>query len=169
MLLPNITQEQFGSLDPVLQAEYTVQADGKYRLSVQKVGTWELADTGGLLSALSDERSKRAGAEELARTNGGKLEGIDLPKLQADSTKLADLLAKGDPSETLKARQDELEAEFQRKQALLIDQHRQELATRDERITGISSQLDREQVDNEATRQILAIDPKASPQMLLLT
>lgn len=55
-LFPHLTEKEFGSLDPVLQAEYTKDGEGIYRLDVTEKDGFTLENTSGLRTALARER-----------------------------------------------------------------------------------------------------------------
>lgn len=160
------TQEDLAKLPEPIRAEYKPREDGKFYLDLNKKGGYELADTGGLLSALAKERTAKEEAARRAAEVSKRYEGVDVDKLKADAQRLAEIVAKGgtvDPKEIERG----LAAEFERKQKALLDDHNRQLEAERTARTSLQSQLDGELLVGRATQAILEVDKGAEPRFLL--
>ncbi|MCP3980739.1 MAG: hypothetical protein GY716_15665 [bacterium] len=170
------SQEELDGLSETLKTEYVRDKadDGTpfWRLDVEPTSTgWELANTGGLKSALNAEKTSRKQFENELKVERKRLEGVDLDALQAGAARLAELEASGDKTaEQLAERErllrEQIGAQFETKETAMRSAHDEALAQLQEKYNGTSGQLDSTLVAVAASQAQQVVDPKASLPLL---
>jgi len=166
MIRPNISADEFAALDPVLQAEYRREGDG-YRANIANEGGWELANTNGLLTALSTERSRADEAERSLRdAQSGSVAPEEVERLRADSVRLQELTESGNIANADDIRR-QLAAQHAEQMQGIQTQHQESIAERDARLSAMQSNMDDQFLEAAIRSGIKAVDPEASERFLL--
>lgn len=142
-----VTADEWGSLDEGIKGLYE-EKDGGYVLSIDG-----LEDTNGLKSALEKERKARSEYEKAVR----KYEGLG-----KSPDEIAELVRLQEEAEKNKLEQ---KGEWDKLKAQLIENHKKELASRDEAVQKMKETLESYLVDAAATEAIASA--RGIPQLLL--
>lgn len=164
-----VNDEEFGQLSEAEQAHYAKDTEsGEYVLEVKPVGTFELADTGNLKTALQRERSRASELEKAKKRYEEQFGDLD-PDQAREALKKVEEMDNWDPDQKLKEHKERFEQQvaerYEQERKKIEGKLNQTVEERDAQIQQLHKQLEQQLISSTATQAIT--EHKGSVKLLL--